>query len=170
MNKGIITGTLLIVLSFLSIEQAEAKEPFDIAAGHSMQKIKRDGSNLYTLQFNPRIYLDVACDESESFQLVVIPNGQSISAVQVLTEPIEEFGHKLELKWHLVGYVRTGNPSYRTESVGWWPDPLLPATDFNVPADWVQPLWFTVTVPVGTKPGVYRSTITIRASARRSKM
>ena len=126
---------LTIFSTLVSVEQSSAMELFDIAAGTSMQKIRNDGSDLNMLQFNPRISVDVASDESESFQLVVIPNGQILPSVKVITEPIQKNGCAIELRWYRVGYVRTGNPSYRTEYVGWWPDPLLPAEDFNVPAE-----------------------------------
>lgn len=170
LNRRIIIGIILFCLSFIFLEKALANEPFVIAFADSMQKIKRDGSNLSGLQFNPRVFVDVACDESESFQLIIVPNNGSLSDVKVITDQIEKDGQKLKIDWHIVGYVRTGNPSYAAEYIGWWPDPLLPAKNFKVPSDSVQPLWFTVTAPVGTKPGVYQSSITIKASGCQKKV
>ena len=69
---------------------------------------------------------------------------------------------KSSVAWNIVGYVQTEQPAYPARKVGWWPDPLLSAGKFDVPAGQVQPLWINVHVPLDARPGLYRGTVTLR--------
>ncbi|MBM4048862.1 MAG: hypothetical protein FJ279_27490, partial [Planctomycetes bacterium] len=132
------------------VGQTGEKGDFRVAIAHSLQKIRRTGP-LTDAPLIRRVRLDAARDEAESFQLVVLPNGQALKNVKVEAKPLAGPGGSVPLVWHRVGYVETAPPAYPTEYVGWWPDPLLPAGPFDVAADERQPLWFTAVVPPDAK-------------------
>jgi hypothetical protein len=117
------------------------------------------------------ISLDVARGESESIQLCLRPTKQ-LHNVRVEASPLvcpspQHSSLKPQLSWFRVGYVWVETPfahpfSPRRNSA-WWPDPLLPASDFSVQPGEVQPLWITVSVPRDAQPGDYTGRITVRA-------
>jgi len=168
-------GTLALVLLCVTSVSGERRDgidgalidgPFQVACGHSLQKIRREKDELASmrLQHNSGIELELAREESESFQLVVIPNERSIQGVEVSIGPLKNrSGRQLNLRWHRVGYVKSGRPAeYRPEYVGWWPDPLMPPGIFDVAAGEIQPLWFTVAADQQTESGLYQGSILIR--------
>ncbi len=70
---------------------------------------------------------------------------------------------------HATSYYSSDAPDWRRRVptapgscdgwAGWWPDPLPPAGEFDLPARTTQPVWVTVRVPAGTAPGDYRGTV-----------
>lgn len=139
----------------------DGQNGFRVAVAHSLQKVRRSGP-VKDGTLADSVQLDAAQDEAESFQLVVVPNGQPLKQVTVEAKPLVSAGGALPLAWYRVGYVETAQPAYPTEYVGWWPDPLLPGAPFEVAADERQTLWFTVLVPPDAKPGVYHGAVAIR--------
>ena len=134
---------------------------FRLVVAHSLQKIPRtepvtDGS------LHDDVKLEAAGDETEAFQLVVIPNGRALEGVTVEPGSLDGPGGRLQMSWNRVGYVKTAPPSYPVPYVGWWPDPLLPPKPFDVAADHRQPVWISVDVPADAPPGVYTGKVTVR--------
>ncbi len=140
---------------------AEGDGRFRVVPAHSLQKIPRHEPVLEG-PLVERVALSAARDESEAFQLVVIPDGKALEGVAVEAGPLMGPGGALELRWNRVGYVKTAPPSYPVAYVGWWPDPLLPPKPFDVPADRRQPLWFRVDVPPDAAPGRYTGQVRLR--------
>ena len=134
---------------------------FRVVPAHSLQKIPRSEPVVEGTIID-RVELHAARDETESFQLVVIPGGEALEGVAVEATSLIGPGGKLDLRWNRVGYVKTAPPSYAVEYVGWWPDPLLPPGPFNLAADARQPLWFRVDVSPNAAPGRYAGQVTIR--------
>jgi hypothetical protein len=134
---------------------------FRVAIAHSLQKVPRSGDWRGGL-FTKQVQLEAAQDETESFQLVVIPDKSRLADMSVDAAVLTGPNGMIPVEWHRVGYVETVRPKYPTEYVGWWPDPLLPPGPFDVPADQRQPLWFRVTVPADAAEGLYAGQITIR--------
>lgn len=71
------------------------------------------------------------------------------------------------LQWHQVGFVELKqllkHPRLPEEAVpGWWPDPLLPVSSFDIPEQTTQSLWVTIYAPPDTPPGQYRGQLRIR--------
>ena len=60
-------------------------------------------------------------------------------------------------------YVKT--PSDYTGCVGWWPDALPKLGGYNMPANQILPLWISVHVPEGAKPGIHKVKLTIEADS-----
>jgi Glycoside hydrolase 123, catalytic domain/Carbohydrate family 9 binding domain-like/Glycoside hydrolase 123 N-terminal domain len=139
---------------------------FSVAIAGSMQKVRRSGPVLNGMIAN-RVKLEAARDETESFQLVVIPAGQTLQGVSVEAGLLTGEGGALAVEWHPVAYVETGKPpAYTPEYVGWWPDVLMPPKPFDVAAGERQPVWLRVTVPPDTKPGSYTGAVTVRHGGR----
>jgi hypothetical protein len=73
-----------------------------------------------------------------------------------------------QIEWHQVGFVECKelwkHPKMTDATPGWWPDPLLKVSSFDVPAGTTQSIWFTVHAPAGTPAGEYRGVVTIRAN------
>lgn len=141
--------------------QDKGEGAFRIAIAHSLQKVRRSGPVLEGM-ITQRVRLDAARDETESFQLVVIPSGRSLKQVEVAAPPLKAEAGQIPIEWQRVDYVETAPPGYPTKYVGWWPDPLLPPGPFDVAAGQRQPLWFNVVVPPDARPGDYRGEVTIR--------
>ena len=133
---------------------------FRLALGHSLQKIRRDGDVTDGL-LAQEVKLEAARDEAESFQVVVVPGSEALEGVEVSAPPLKGPGGEIPLEWKRVEYVETAEPKYKTEYVGWWPDPLLPGGPFDVKADERQPLWFTAMVPPDAEPGNYTGSVTV---------
>jgi hypothetical protein len=160
-SKTITTARQTALSSLFKVGDAEGDGGFRVAIAHSLQKVRRDGEVVEGM-LTRRVRLAAARDETESFQLVVIPNGAPLTGVTVDARPLKGAGGEIPVEWKRVEYVETAPPGYPTEYVGWWPDPLYPAGPFDVAADRRQPLWFTVSVPPEAKPGVYRGEVVIR--------
>ncbi len=143
--------------------QAPEGAGFRVAIGHSLQKIRRRGPVADGVLAR-QVKLSLARDESESFQLVVVPQAGALAGVSVDAPPLRGPGGELPLTWRRVGYVETARPKYPTAYVGWWPDPLLPPGRFDVKAGERQPLWFTVRAAPDAAPGTYRGVVTIRCA------
>ncbi len=141
----------------------EGNGGFRLVAAHSLQKIPRT-EPVIDGPLDDDIKLEAAGDETEAFQLVVIPNGQSLEGVTVELGSLDGPGGRLPMCWNRVGYVKTAPPSYPVPYVGWWPDPLLPPKAFDVAADQRQPVWVSVDVPAETPPGVYTGEVTVRCA------
>jgi len=137
---------------------------FRTVVAHSMQKIPRTEPVLSgPLAVRTRVRLEAARDEAESFQVVIVPGGESLKGVRVDAGPLLGPGRAaLPVEWSRVGYVETAKPAYSTEYVGWWPDVLIPGDGtFDVAGDQRQPLWFSVNVPADALPGLYKGRVRI---------
>ncbi|HID30974.1 MAG TPA: hypothetical protein EYP19_13370, partial [Desulfobacterales bacterium] len=53
---------------------------------------------------------------------------------------------------------------------GFFPDPLVPASEMQVQAKVAQPVWITVSVPRDAEKGKYRGTVTIYADGNETKI
>lgn len=135
---------------------------FRLVLAHSLQKIPRRERVAHGFLID-EAKLDAARDETEAFQVVVIPEGTRLEGVEVEAAPLRGPGGEIELKWNRVGYVKTAPPSYPVDYVGWWPDPLFPPGRFDVEAGERQPLWVRVDVPADAEPGRYVGRITVRS-------
>ena len=106
------------------------------------------------------IVLDVARNERESCQLVVMPQEKALKNVRVrlsaFTGPAGTLADDA-LSAVAVGFVETKFvPRSGSEYVGFWPDPLLAFLDeVDINANEAQPFWIKADIPEGQKAGVY---------------
>ncbi len=113
----------------------------------------------------------LARNEYESFQLAVrAAPGRELTGGRVQCSALRGPGGALipadRITWHQVGFVELKDlfrhPRLPEEAVpGWWPDPLLPVSEFTIPGATTQALWFTVYAPPATPAGDYRGEVTV---------
>jgi hypothetical protein len=111
----------------------------------------------------------LAGNEYESFQVAIraAPGSDLEGCTVELSDLKSNRGaiDKANIEWHQVGFVHLGelfkHPKMTHATPGWWPDPLLPVEEFDVPGGTTQSIWFTVYAPPGTPPGEYRGEFTI---------
>jgi len=141
--------------------------PTDFALGvaTSMEKVfRRDVA--FSGAFTDRLLIEAAGNETEAAQVVVVPIGRRLRDVTWSAEPLRGAAADVRLSVVPVGYVKSDTPALVTVTSpsDWWPDPLLGFLQtFDCPQDEVQPLWVSVTVPPGTRPGAYSTRLTVSA-------
>lgn len=150
---------LLVVIQLVS--QTFFAESFRLGLAGSMIKVKRDFSAINQVNFNDHIYIDLAKDESESFQLVIFPDGADLSNIKIEFSGFTASEKSINFRYHKVGYVKTGNPTYGVEYVGWWPDPLMSAEKLEVSKYEVLPLWCSFITSQNTPAGVYQGVLKV---------
>jgi hypothetical protein len=146
-----------------SLEPAAAVGDFRVVVASALQKIPQTEAVRGELP-QQKVELAAAGDETESFQLVLIPGASDLKGLQVEAPPLKGPGGEVPLTWHQVGYVETAKPDYAADFVGWWPDPLLPPGPVDLSAGQRQPLWFSVQVPPAAAPGLYVGAVTVRGA------
>jgi len=103
------------------------------------------------------IVLYAARGERESVQVVVTAGSQPLDDVRVsLSELTGPGGTLKQIELCRVAYIDMPN----LKKIA--PDPLPPATPFDVPAGANQPVWITVTIPRNAQPGKYSGEITVK--------
>ncbi len=106
--------------------------------------------------------LDLARNETESCQIVVVPFERDLAAVQVRIGDLRgEAGATFAaatIQAVPVGYVETkAIPPYGSEHVGWWPDPILNfLSAVPVAKGDAQAFWVRCKAPRDQAPGLYR--------------
>ncbi|MDX9979042.1 MAG: DUF4091 domain-containing protein [Lentisphaeria bacterium] len=134
--------------------------PFAAAIVSSCRKVLPQ-DELADLPLRARIQLTAAQDETESCQLAVRAGDKPVR-VELDAPPLDGPGGKLEIRWHPVGWVVTGQPKgYNPRAVGRWPDVLFPPAPLDVPAGETRTFWLGVDVPPDAAPGTYRGTVRI---------
>lgn len=146
-----------------SVEPTVGQADFRVVIASALEKVPQTEAVRGEIPL-PRVKLTAAGDETESFQLVVIPGGADVVNLKVEAPPLRGPGGEVPVKWYRVGYVETAQPDYAADFVGWWPDPLLPAGPVDVAVGHRQPLWFSVQVPPNAAPGMYAGVVTVRSA------
>jgi hypothetical protein len=147
--------------------------PTDFALGvaTSMQQVfRRDVP--FTGDFRETLHLAAAGNEHEGGQVVVVPIDADLRRVRWRVEPFTDSAAGVRITAAPVGYVRSASPALATATSPseWWPDPLLDFLEhFDCPVGEVQPIWLSVYVPPGTRPGRYSTRLTVSAREARSK-
>jgi hypothetical protein len=111
--------------------------------------------------------LSAAGGEAEGFQLVITAAAKDLQTVKLTASPLTGKARSRTIPadrvtFQQVGYVKTQRPGYGVERVGWFADPLLPVTSFDVKQGEVQPVWVTIHVPPDTPRGVYTGSVTVK--------
>ena len=168
-----IAGALAIfmMLTCSASGAALARSSFRVAVESALTTVFKDSS--FPSELHPVVHLFAAKNACDDAQVVVIAGDQALRDVRVTaTDLVNAKAHarlsRRNIELSMVGYVKTGKPSYAVDRVGWWPDPLLPLRAFEVPAEKLQPLWLTVQVPPGTLAGDYEGHLTIKPEGRPS--
>lgn len=114
--------------------------------------------------------IELAGNEIESLQLLILAGDQSLDGVQVRITPLmradgDSSRRTPSARVSPVGFVQTKKPPYHAPYIGWYPDPILDSlTRFDVKSNEMQPVWIRVSTPPGAMAGDYRATITVQPS------
>lgn len=119
--------------------------------------------------------ISLARNEYESGQVVILAHDRALEDVQISVSPLTgPGGVKLPddgVKVNLVEFVKTQEPPYGIDYVGWYPDPLMEMSPFDVARGKLRPVWITVHTPENIPAGVYRGEVIVRpANAPKSSL
>jgi len=119
----------------------------------------------------PRADIALAGHEFASFQIVLRSapdrkiNKISLQPSDLVCAATGKRIPAANIEWQQVGFVKfdrlRGQAAKRGGSPGWWPDPLLPVSSFDLIPDFTQPVWVTVYAPIGTPAGDYTGSVKV---------
>jgi len=150
--------------------QVESTPDFVVRCASSLEKIFPDTFKDEWLKkgINDEVEIGLARNESESFQIVVIPfKNLTNLRWKVMSDINPEY-----IRIQPVGYVEVVKNNNRLMKypkdeikTGWWPDPLFSTWKKigEISAGKVQPIWVTIDIPKHTLPGKYEVTIVLFA-------
>ena len=115
------------------------------------------------------IDLEAAANESESFQLVLLPVTLDLKDVTIEASSLSSVegssiidGSRVTFYRQIEQWVKP-SPGTASSWAGWMPDALVPLSgSFDVPLEGMEALWVTVQVPEGTPAGNYRGEIKVK--------
>ena len=150
-----------------AFREIEPESPYACGFATGMEKIfPKD------VPFSERVSrsydIEMAGNEVESFQVLILAGDQALDDVQVSVSPLRRADGVTVVKTPTsqvspVGFVETKRPPYQVNYVGWHPDPILDfLSSVDVRAGEMQPVWIRIKAPAGTPAGEYCGEITIR--------
>jgi len=148
--------------------QAENPKGNDVVVGFatSMEKILPK-VDIGTIQMRSGVELELARNETESFQVVIIPCREDIKQVGIrITDLSSQDGGRFAAKnveAVPMGYVETKVvPRYGSPHVGWWPDPILNFMQtVDIAKGDAQSFWIRLRAPKDLTPDVYKGKLDI---------
>lgn len=149
---------------------AWAASPVEKLFPHSWPGVGREVYEFPPGEEAEPLSVDLARNEQESVQLVLLSRGQA--ELEAAVGPLlHADGRTLfspgGCRIDVVGYVKTEAPGeYAVDFAGWWPDPLLPVSRVVARAGEATPLWLSFTTADTTAPGVYRGSVEISADGQ----
>jgi len=148
-----------------------ARLEYGVGIAGPLDKIFKD--RIFEGEIKGNATVSGARGEYEGFQVVLLPFfGKELKDVSItVTDLIDKkTGAKIDksnLQCNRVDYVKTRQPIYTVDHVGWWPDPLFPLRKgdvFSVTGTEVQPVWVTMKIPENAVPGEYYGEMLIQPS------
>jgi len=124
------------------------------------------------IQMKSQVELMLARNETESFQVIVLPCGEGIKQVRVRVNDLRSQDGVRFVPGNIdavpVGYVETkAVPPYGSSHVGWWPDPILDFMEVvDIAKGDAQSFWVRVGAPKDQAPGTYRGKLEITLGGR----
>lgn len=140
---------------------------FGVAVADSMTKVMIVDQPLERVEYAKNVRLELARNENESVQIVILGDGNPVTAGVKVSTLKRTDGVALPVSAvtvSLVGYVKTEKPPYRANYQGWWPDPLLDyQKSARVAPGEAVPFLVRIKAPEDAKPGLYTGNITVSA-------
>ena len=152
-------------------QDAESGRGIVVGTVDSMTKVLPRAA-LPELEISPAVELAAARNETESFQVVVLPMEASAQDVSLrVGELLSADGDRLAadvVTSSVVGYVETKErPPYGASHVGWWPDPILDfMSSTEIAKGDAQAYWVRVKPPKAQPAGRYSGTLEVLQSGR----
>jgi hypothetical protein len=110
-----------------------------------------------------KLYLELAANEHESTEIVIVPLPGGVKDVRVVCSELKS--PAASIRDVQVRPVADLYVPLHGERAGWYPDVLLTKTLFDVPADRVaRGVWITVHTAPDTPAGLYAGTVTVSAA------
>lgn len=165
---GVLIFLSIVMYSGSSFPKNKENDALRVMAVTSLEKVFKDSfiNERTRAGTNAEINISACRNESESFQVVILPlkdlrdvTWKVTSEIEVKNIKIQPVGYIYVEKSKMPRYIKEGpNDQGKT---GWWPDPLYSTWKKidKVKANEVQPIWVTVDVPKDLKPGNYRIAI-----------
>lgn len=142
---------------------------FGVGTADSMTKVMIRDRPLEGVSPATHVDLELARNEWEAFQVVVLAATRDLDRVRVEPGPFRHTGDGSVLPADavtacVVGHVKTRKPPYAVPYVGWWPDPILDfQQECRVAPGEAVPFWIRFHMPREAAPGRYEGTVTVRA-------
>ena len=146
----------------------QGHQPTELLYGVETSLTKIMPGELFGGVIGGEIHLDAARREMDAAQVVLFAGDSPlIQAEARFAEALKrEDGAELPLEVLRIrreALVKTCQPDYPAPLKGDIPDPLVPATPFDVAANGFETLWVDVRVPADAQPGVYRGSLVLKA-------
>ena len=166
-----ILGETITKEQTIPLKPAGQSEPYLLWTESSMLRVMPQALPA-ALPTKTSARVSLAGGEYESFQVVLLAApGTPLRQVRVQVSDLVCLQNQSRIKaeniqWQQVGYVKVDQPAQTPATSdatgGWWPDPLLPVQEFDVPPGFAQSIWVTVFAPPGTPAGHYVGTVTVQ--------
>jgi hypothetical protein len=128
------------------------------------KKVFRELKSLEDMVVRKKVTIKAAKGEYEPFQLVITPEYDMEDVELKFTDLIgpDTIG-KENLYYNLVEYVEIRKPSSPDINSGFYPDPLLPRTEYgvNITENINNPFWITIKIPRNIAAGNYEGKVEI---------
>ena len=115
--------------------------------------------------------ISLAKNEHEGIQVVVaalwdkeVTNTMEVSVAPLRNAQTGRIPDDIKVTWHPVGYLGMQEKNNRLVGMSPWPDILLPAENFSVRGQNLQPIWLNVAAAENAVSGDYGTRITIKSS------
>ena len=162
------------LLSTLRFQQAcamagQPASPMLVGVASSMEQLLPRAAP-FDLRPAREAAVSLARNETESFQVAVLPVNEALTRVTVgvtdLTSASGATFKRSQIDCDVTGYVETkSRPPYGSQHVGWWPNPLLNFLGpIDIAAGDLQSFWIRVRASADQPPGEYRGTLTVTAA------
>ena len=147
-----------------------AQSGYEVGIESSLRRVSGSHPLLsFRGEVSREINLEAASNESESFQLVILPIKSELKNVTVETSSLSSVegsnlidGGRVAIYRQIEQSVKP-SPGTAASWAGWMPDALVPLSgSFDVPLEGMEALWVTVQVPEGTPAGNYRGEIEVK--------
>jgi hypothetical protein len=170
--KGWVVGKVIVKTRQAAPDVYQGQD-FLVTIDNSLNKIYPEKEYLKTTP-EDSLYLSCAKNETEGFQIVIIPVGKDLKEVRIeLADLLNENKavlSKENINLYQVGFVQTKKPFYNTPKVGLWPDPLIPLKkEITIKQGTIQPIWVNVYVPQDTPKGIYQGRLIIKSKGKKTK-
>ena len=149
----------------------KAPQDFIVGIQHGLEKVP---GNKYWFKgrYGTSVSLEAARNESESFQVAVLPEiGKRLSGVVLTPQELRRAEGAgvipaAMIRVYRVGYVETIPAGYPSLYTGPWPDILLPNAPMEIGGTDLGLFWVDVKVPPDAAPGAYSGTLRLEAGGQ----
>lgn len=162
------TDSLLRINQFRQARENMSSYPYAVGLSDSMTSVFIDNKG-FVMKPAKKAFLEMAKNEYESFQVVVISNEKKVKATISISPLKGPDGATIQTESAVVGFAKTERPRYPVEYVGWYPDFIIRYQQ----SAWIQkneavPFWIRLHTAKDTPTGLYQGTVTVTVEGEKS--